>query len=80
MAVVFTVVSGPPQRPFLQRQASQQSTYELKPAGCLKRSMRKIAVIEAGDRKHPREVHRDRDRHSDWTPSHPDDAEAHQMH
>ena len=41
--------------------------------------MGKVAMVEAGDREHPDEIQRDRNRHRDRAPSNPDDAEAHQV-
>src|ERR1700722_6719522 len=41
--------------------------------------MRKIAMVESGDRKHPDEIQSDGDADRDRAPSDPDHSEAHQM-
>src|SRR5208282_834898 len=69
----------PPQCAALHRGRTDNGEGELAGARSLERAMRKVAMVKAGDREHPDEIHGDRDAHSDGTPPDPNDAEAHQV-
>src|ERR1700691_3908394 len=74
-----SMMRRPPQRAALHRSRPDHREYELAGARSLERSMRKIAMGESGDREHPDEIQSNSDADRDGTPSHPDDAHAHQM-
>src|SRR5712664_3191630 len=69
----------PPERSALHASRAHHRKTELREARGLERAMRKIAMIESGNREHPDEIEGNRDSNRDRTPSHPDDSEAHQM-
>ena len=79
-AMVLAMVSGPPERPLLQRQASQQCAGELEPAGCLERPVRKIAVIEARQTECTTKVEQCGQSDSCPTPSHPKHCQTASVH
>ena len=46
-SMVMTVMSGPPDRPALNRRAPQEGAHKLDDTTGLKRSMRKISMVES---------------------------------
>jgi hypothetical protein len=46
MKVMLTMMSGPPERSFLESKAADERTNKLKPSGSLEGSMGEVAVIE----------------------------------
>src|SRR5947209_16940140 len=52
MAMVLTVVSGPPKRPFLHGAASETGEHKLKPPARFIRAVGEVAVVSGGDAEH----------------------------
>jgi len=53
MTMMTTMVCSPPKRTALGRTTGNKGTYELDYPVCFESPMRKIAMIEGGDGKHP---------------------------
>src|SRR5271155_4408069 len=69
----------PPQCAALHRGRTDNGEGELAGARSLERAMRKVAMVKAGDREHPDEIHRDGDADRNRAPADPDHPKAHQM-
>src|SRR5450432_1748504 len=78
--MVVAMVCRPPNGPALHGRGAQQSEDELPDARSLEGAVRKIAMLEARDGEHPKEIehHRDGQRHPAET--HPDYRKAGGMH
>lgn len=76
MLVMMPMDRRPPQRAALHRRVSEHREEELTDSRCLECAMRKVAMIKAGDCKHPNPVKQHGDRNSSPAPSHPNDAKA----
>src|SRR5512144_2075144 len=77
--MVMTMMAGPPERAALGAGPTQDGKGQLACASRLKRPMREVSVIPAGDRKHPDEIKRDGHGYGSPTGTDPDDAQAHRM-
>src|SRR4051812_21199254 len=76
MPVVMAVDRSPPEGATLHGSISPGGENELEEARGTKGPMREVAMIEASDRKHPRDVEQRSDGHRCPTPADPDHADA----
>ena len=79
MRMVMAVVGCPPQRAPLDRHGAQCRKHELRDSGRLERSVREIAMVEAGDGKHSQHIQPNTDDQCGRTPADPDNAQTREM-
>lgn len=80
MHVMMAMMRSPPQGAALYRCRAQQGKGELHRARGAESAMREIAVIEAGQREHPRRIQPERDPDCGRGHAHPEHAETSQVH
>jgi hypothetical protein len=73
MRVVVAMMSGPPQRTFLIRHATDESQEKLKDAVCLIRTMREVTVITSRHRKDTKTIECETRSDGNPTNAHPKD-------
>ena len=80
VGVVVAVMRGPPDRPALYRRSAQQPEHELTRARGFEGAVRKITVIEAGDREHAHQIGADGHAYGHRTDPGPDCRQAGEVH
>ena len=75
-AVMLAMMSGPPQRPFLQGQTTEKTTKELKPTRCLERPMRKVVVEKPSQPERSSNIEERRETYCGPTPPDPQDCQT----
>jgi hypothetical protein len=76
---MMPVMSRPPEGALLRGRITNHCEKELKPARGPESSVRKIAMIETCDSKHANKVKSGSDQNGGPAPTHPNDAETHDM-
>lgn len=77
--MMVPMMTGPPERTFLCTGQTQKPENKLEGAAGLVGSMRKIAVIDAGDGKHPNKIESDTNPERSPAKSGPEDEETADM-